>query len=142
MLIADLPFPITIVAPDGWAEFLKTVDDARSWNSVAIRKYNQIGFLVADASGSVWVLDKLTTLEKPSLLDRIRFQPRRLLTDVALRSVDGLPLDVFRDRLRVALSADSDVMTQFCSHEKIVTAIDRATSVAGLTATLHKMRVI
>jgi len=142
VLIADLPFPIMIVAPDGWAECLNTVDDARSWNSVAIRKYNRIGFLVADASGAVWVLEKLTPLEKPSLLDRIRFQPRRLLTEGTLRCVDGLPLDVFRDRLRIALSADSDAMTQFCSHEKIVAAIDRATSVTGLIASLHKMRVI
>ena len=142
MLIADLPFPITIVAPDGWAEFLKSVDDAISWNSVAIRKYNSIGFVVADSSGSVWVLERLTPREKPSLFDRIRLRPPRLLTDVTLRGVDGQPLEVFRDRLRIALSAGSDVMTQFCSREKIVAAIDHATSVAELSKDLHKMRAI
>jgi hypothetical protein len=138
--IVDLPFPITIVAPDGWAELLKTVDDAVSWNSVAIRKYNRVGFLIADASGAVWTLERLVPLEKPSVFDLLRLQPRRLRTEVILRGTDGQPLEVFRDRLRVALSADSDVMTQFCSREKILAALDAATSVAALSQSLHKMR--
>lgn len=140
MRIVDLPFPITIVAPDGWAEFLKTVDDALSWNSVAIRKYNRIGFLVADASGAVWTLERLVPLEKPSVFDLFRVQPRRLPTEVILRGTDGQPLEVYRDRLRIALSADSELMTHFCSREKIIAALDAATSVAALSRNLHKMR--
>lgn len=142
MLISDLPFPIAIVAPDGWAELLKKVGDAEAWNAVAIRKYNRIGFVVADASGSVWTLEKLTAREKPSLLDRFRLQPRPLPTDVALCGADGQPLEVFQNRLREALAANSDVMTQFCSREKISAAIEGATSVTALSDNLHKMRAI
>jgi hypothetical protein len=113
VLIADLPFPIAIVAPDGWGKLLKKADDAQAWNAVAIRKYNRIGFVVADASGSIWTLEKLTPREKPSFLDRFRLQPRRLPTDVALLGTNGQPLEIFKERLRQALAADSDVMTQF-----------------------------
>ena len=142
MLITDLPFPITIVAPDGWAEFFERDLDAQSWNSVAIRKYSRIGFVVADAGGSVWDLVSLSPREKLSFFDRLRFQPRRIPTDVKVQEVDGPALDAFRESLRKALLADSDCMTQFCSKEKILSVISGANSVQSLSQQLHKMRVI
>jgi hypothetical protein len=142
MLVTDLPFPIVIVAPDGWAEFIENCDDVKSWNSIAVRKYSRIGFIVADASGSVWDLVNLALLGKTSLFDRFRLQPRRIPTEVHPKATVGCPLDVFCDRLRNALSADSDWMTQFCSKEKIRSVIDGADSVQGLSQNLRKSRVI
>lgn len=142
MLITDLPFPVAIVAPDGWAEFFNSAESAQMWNSVAIRKYSRIGFTVADASGSIWDLIQLTPRKKPSFFDRFRLQPRSTLTDVHLEGILDRPFEVFCERLRIALSTDSDCMTQFTSKEKILSAIDGAKSVLELSQQLRKMRAI
>ncbi|MTW11088.1 hypothetical protein GM658_10785 [Pseudoduganella eburnea] len=121
MMVTDLPFPIVIVAPDGWAELIENGNDANSWNSIAIRKYSGIGFIVADASGSVWDLVSLTPIRKPTLFDRFRLQPRPIVTDVLLKGTIGHPLAIFCERLRDALSADSDCMTHIWTPPRLQT---------------------
>jgi hypothetical protein len=142
MLLTDLPFPVAIVAPTGWASYFHKAEDVRAWNSVAIRKYSRDRFVVADARGGVWNLVELIPTEKVSFFDRFRFQPRPVQTLVHLEAAEGAPLETFQDRLRHALERDCDVMTQFKSKDEILEWIESAESVQSLMAKLHKMRVI
>ena len=142
VLLTELQFPVTIVAVTGWASYFQKADDVQSWNSVAIRKYTRFPFIVADAGGQVWKLVSLVPVQKPSLFDRFRLQPRPVPTLVHLEPAEGPALTVFKDQLRQALERDCDVMTQFVSKENILKVINSADTVGALAARLHKMRIV
>jgi hypothetical protein len=93
VLLTELPFPIAIVAADGWASHFLKSDEVRAWNSVAIRKYTRVRFIVADASGGIWKLVELVPSKKPSFFDRIRLQPRPIPTLVYLDVAEDQPLE-------------------------------------------------
>ncbi len=141
MLLTDLPFPVTVVAPDGWAEYTKAPDDIRNWGMTGIRKYNRIGFIVADGKGAVWRMVAIQAQGKVSLWDRLRLMPALVPAEVTLEPVSGDPLAIFRDAFLKALEKDDDSLTQFHSTEQIKDLLSSADSLSKLLSTLHRMRV-
>ena len=75
MLLTDLAFPVTIVATDGLAEYTKAADDIRAWGTTGIRKYTQLGFVVADSKGSLWRMVRMEPQRKIRIWDRFRLIP-------------------------------------------------------------------
>ena len=141
MFLTDLPFPVTIVAPDGWVRHTKAADDIRNWGISGVRKYSRSGFIVADANGSVWRMVNIVPERKLTLWERFRTVPVLVPTKVTVEPVDGDSLTVFREHFAKALEKDDDSLTQFHTEEKIKSVVSSADSLPKLLATLHKMRV-
>src|SRR5262245_36701674 len=116
MLLTDLPFPVTIVAPDGWAQYEKAAEDIRYWGVRGIRKYSRIGFIVADAKGSVWRMVNMVPERKLRIWEHFSVMPVLVPTSVTVEPADGDALAVFRDHFTKALEKDDDILTQ--SHTK------------------------
>ncbi len=141
--LLELAFPVTIVAQDGWAEYVATPDGRERWSVTAIRKYNRIGFIVADSEGAVWRLERIEPIQQITLLDRLRavFQHHLIAVRIMLERADGDPLTVFRAHFAKALENNDDSLTQFHSSDKLAAVINGAVSLPKLLTTLHKMRV-
>ncbi len=106
-----------------------------------IRKYNRIGFIVADGKGAVWRMVAIQAQGKVSLWDRLRLMPALVPAEVTLEPVSGDPLAIFRDAFLKALEKDDDSLTQFHSTEQIKDLLSSADSLSKLLSTLHRMRV-
>lgn len=142
MLLSELLFPITIMSTDGWIGFFEKPTDIRSWSNAAIQKYSALGLLIADAEGLLWESRHFHRLEGPSLFDRIRMRPRKIAVAVEVTVNREDPLAMFKAKLRLAVSKDSDLLTQFASEDELRNIIDTATSVKRLIGDLRAMRAI
>ncbi|SRR6266436_388699 len=141
MLLTDLQFPVTIVAPDGWAQYTKTADHIRDWGLHGVRKYSRIGFIAADAKGSVWRMTRIEPERKVRIWERFRLMPVRVPTKITMEAIEGDPLAIFREHLTRSLEKDDDSLTQFHSQEKIKGVLSSAASLPKLLTTLHRMHV-
>ena len=141
MQLNELPFPVTIVATDGWAAYQESPEDVRLWSPGAIAGYNRLGFIVADSSGTVWRSVRIEPQRRITLWDRFPLRIVRVPARVSVEKVAGDPLQLFREQFAKALEKDDDCLTQFHSEEKIKAILNGADSLAKLTKALHEMRV-
>lgn len=141
MLLSDLPFPVTVVAPDGWARYEPTHECLRAWGVNGIRQYNRIGFIVADAEGMVWRLVQIVPERELSFWERLGFRSGRIPVRIVIEAIGDDPIAVFREHFLVALAKDDDCLTQFHSAERIKRVLGSTDSIPRLMAALHKMGV-
>ncbi|HZR21505.1 MAG TPA: hypothetical protein VFE51_29760 [Verrucomicrobiae bacterium] len=141
MQLNELPFPITIVAQDGWAACKESLDEVRMWSVGAIASYNKLGFIVADSSGAMWRLTRIEPERRITLWDRLPLRIVSVPVRITVESLAGDPLQLFREQFAKALEKDDDCLTQFHSEEKIRAVLNGTESLVKLTKTLHKMRV-
>lgn len=143
MKLTELAFPITIVAPDGWASYSMTPHENEKWSIPAIRKYNKIGFIVVDSRERAYRLVSIVPESPITAWERLRAifssRPRPVHINVELMEGDGL--SIFREHFLRALSLDDDCLSQFHSKEKIGAIVRETTPLSKLMARLAKMRV-
>jgi len=141
MNIADIVYPVVIVAPDGWIAVL-VASRQRQWRFSAIRKYQKIGFLVASADGSVWSLERIECA-----------RPRGFLKPALIAITNGsLPIEVclvpcaggfceFKTALVAAIDTGGDVYGQRHSTARICDSIKNADSFQAVLVVLKRYRI-
>lgn len=69
-------------------------------------------------------------------------RPRKIAVAVEVAANREDPLATFKARLRLAVSEDCDLLTQFGSENELRNVIETATSVTQLISDLRAMRAI
>src|SRR6266487_4564876 len=109
MQIDALPFPILLIADDGWGEHVKTAAEIAKWTRVAVMKYESRKMVVLDAEDNAWKVTRITT--DPPLNRLRRFFAHTIYNPkVPVRiEVDPLlitPMEAAREALNRAIDAD------------------------------------
>jgi hypothetical protein len=141
MLLSQLTFPVTFVAPDGWVNYSTSKDNVSQWSLNAIRKYNRIHFIVADSEGTVWKLKDIEPIAKITFLGWLRSFFYPITVVIHLEREEGDPLEIFKTHFIAALKKDDDVLTQHHSRDKIICILNKAKSLKELTEQLYKMNI-